>query len=84
METGIVVRTRLTIEKKYLGKGISIKFPVAGEWCVVPHDELVRIVGEVTPALKNRSWNEDGRCHWPDPATSRLRSAIQGYRVDSN
>ena len=77
----IVQKTRLTIARKYLGVGVDMLFPIQGRWYRIPHDELVRIVGEATPALNNRAWKEHGLCHWPDPATKKLREKLAPYRL---
>lgn len=64
----VQIKDRLTIDKKYMGKNLYMACPVNGSWCLVSHDELVRIVGETTLALSTRSWQEKGLYHWPSPS----------------
>lgn len=51
----VQLKSRLTINKKYLGKDLHIVFPLAGHWCLVEHDELVNIISGVTDWLKTSS-----------------------------
>ena len=51
-------------------------FPVTGQWYLVPHDTLVRIVGETTNALESRSWQENGLYTWPRPPKRLMRSLV--------
>lgn len=61
----VQIKDRLTIDKKYMGKDLYMACSVNGSWCLVSHDELVRIVGETTNALHTDSWQEKGQYHWP-------------------
>ena len=37
----VQLKSRLTLEEKYLGKEIRIAFPYDGKWFMYPHDEAV-------------------------------------------
>ena len=76
----VQLKGRLTIDKKYCGKDLWMAFRVEDRWYLVPHDELVWIVGETTPALKNKAWLEDGLCSWRKPP-QRLLNRLETYSV---
>ena len=63
----VKLKSRLSMDKKYMGKDLYIAFPANGSWYLVSHDELVRIVGETTNALCTKSWQEKGQYNWPRP-----------------
>ena len=42
----VQLKGRLTIAKKYLGKGLFMAFPIDGIWCLINHDELVEMIGK--------------------------------------
>ena len=84
--SGETLRVQLTsclaVGRKYENKGLWVAFPVEGDWYLLPHDQLRDIVGERTPALRNRSWLEDGRLWWGRP-TRALLVGIGPYRIRS-
>lgn len=55
----IQLKTRWTIERKYLGRPIDIAFKDDGVWFLVPHDEMVR-AGEAEGYCSQLSWTKDG------------------------
>ncbi len=55
----VQLKGRLTIAKKYQGKGLYIAFPVKKTWYLVSHDKLVRVVGKATSWLSTVSWTRD-------------------------
>ncbi len=64
------------IDKRKLGQGWHLDISVNGMRYLVPHDELVKIAGEVTPWLDSPSWRERGRYSTTRPSralTNRLR-----------
>ena len=56
----VQLKSRLTINKKYIGKGLWIAFPYGPYWYVIEHDSLINKVGEKTPWLDSISWKEKG------------------------
>lgn len=56
----VQLKGRVSIYKKYKGKDLYMCFPVGKNWCLVPHDELVRIAKETTPWLGSSSWSSGG------------------------
>lgn len=56
----VQLKGRVSIYQKYQGKDLHMCFPVGKNWCLVPHDKLVRIAGETTPWLDSPSWRSGG------------------------
>ena len=52
----VQLKSRLGIYKKYMGKDVYVCFPYEGNWYLIPHDELVDIIGNATPWLDSKSW----------------------------
>jgi len=52
----VQLKSRITIQKKYVGKDISMAFPHKGIWYLIAHDTLVEKIGEHTDWLKSESW----------------------------
>ena len=60
-----------------MGKDIHVAFPDhTGVWYLVPHDELVAIIGNATPWLESNSWQTKGWYSSARPSRA-LRAAIQ-------
>ena len=74
----VQLKSRLTIQKKYLEKELWMAFRVGDHWYLIPHDKLVRHVAETTPALKSKSWQAGGVYSWPNPP-KQLLNAIEKY-----
>ena len=68
----VQLKARLTIATKYSGQGLWMNFPVEGNWYLIEHDELVRIVGETTSWLQSRSWTDRGLYSSANPSRALL------------
>lgn len=75
----IQLKSRLTVSKKYGGKGLYMAFPVADGWHVLPHDKLVQIASE-HGYLGSKSWIEDGAYSTGKPSAS-LRHLLREYKL---
>ena len=68
----VQVKTRVSIERRYVGKSMHMCFPIAKDdeerWYLIPHDKLVKIVGTQTNWLNTRSWTTDGAYHSQSPS----------------
>ena len=73
----VQLKGRLTIDKKYIGKGLHIAFPVQGSWCLVEHDALVERARKHTNWLNTESWREKGLYHSDAPNAALLRSLAE-------
>ena len=76
----VQLKSRLTIAAKYRGKGLHVAFPLANGWCVIEHDELVRLVGIHTGWLASASWVEGEEYSSAAPA-QKLVGALAGHIV---
>jgi hypothetical protein len=84
----IQLKGRLSIAKKYEGKGLLLAFPAPGadaasEWYVVPHDLLVALAAEHSNALTSKDWNEKGLYSWPR-LSRRWLALLAPYRLASS
>ena len=79
----IQLKGRMLVEKRYIGKNLHMCFRIGGIWYLVPHDDLIRIVGEVSPAtFKTVSW-ERGTYSWPRPPKPILEK-LNDYALEPN
>jgi hypothetical protein len=79
----VQLKSRLTIDKKYIGKELHMAFPILGGWCLIEHDELVSLVGLHTNWLNTESWHSRGQYHSAAPG-QKLAEAISANIVKSN
>ena len=68
----VQLKGRLTIDRKYVGQDLWMNFPVGETWYMVPHDELVRVIGERTNWLNTKSWQEYGGYSSNNPSSDLL------------
>ena len=76
----VQLKARLTIDRKYTGRGLWMNFPVDRKWYLIEHDELVRIVDETTSWLQSRSWTERGLYSSAKPSRALLER-LATYRI---
>ncbi len=76
----VQLKARLTIDRKYCGRGLWMNFPAAGSWYLVEHDQLVRIVGERTNWLDSSSWTGEGMYSSGRPSRALL-DGLRAYRI---
>ena len=83
----VQLKGRLTIDSKYVGQDLWMNFPVGETWYIVPHDELVRAVGERTNWLNTKSWQEHGGYSSNNPSSDLLAElhpfALTGGAADN-
>jgi hypothetical protein len=56
----IQLKSRLTIQQKYCGKGLWMAFPHKRLWYLIEHDQLVEKVRQHTDWLGSHSWKDLG------------------------
>lgn len=61
-----------------VGKGLDIAFPIDSSWCLVEHDESVKIIGKVTSWLDSSSWTSKGQYHSRKPS-GKLVKELERY-----
>lgn len=75
----IQLKSRMTIDKKYIGKDLYIAFPEKENWFIYPHDLLLKIVN--TKGLCNtKKFHESGKWTWPYSPKHLLKS-IEDYKI---
>ena len=52
----VQLKSRLTFDKKYIGRSIWICFPYQGSWFLYEHDELLQIFGGKMNFTNTGSW----------------------------
>ena len=52
----VQLKSRVTIDQKYLGRGLWMAFPHGGFWYLIEHDSLVEKIGKHTVWLRSDSW----------------------------
>lgn len=77
----IQLKGRLTVDRKYQGKGLHIAFRDRGRWYVCPHDLLLDHVRGRIAATS--SWTEKGNYHWPG-LPDWVRPWLKGYALDDS
>ena len=68
----VQLKARLTIDRKYSGKELWMNFPSGGTWYLVPHDDLVDLIGQTTNWLNTTSWREHSGYSSANPSPSLL------------
>ena len=68
----VQLKSRLTIDRKYCGQDLWMNFPARGNWYLVEHDALLRIVGERTTWLSTSAWTDHGRYSSGSPSRALL------------
>ena len=54
----VQLKSRWTINRKYEGRDIWIAFPIAGDWYLMPHDEMVTKAER--GVVESLSWTKEG------------------------
>ena len=84
----VQLKSRLTIDRKYLGQDLWMNFPSAGAWYLVPHDKLVEVIGETTNWLNTSSWQENGLYSSANPSPKLLQQlhpfAVEAAEAPAN
>src|SRR5947209_6070372 len=81
----VQIKSRLTFDKKYLGKDLHIGFPSDDLIYVYPHDE---VLADYTALRKRRglaldasqAWARDGLVHWAKP-TQELLELLRPFEL---
>ncbi|WP_421380738.1 hypothetical protein ACOCG7_34425 (plasmid) [Paraburkholderia sp. DD10] len=75
----VQLKGRWTIDRKYVGRDIWIAFPLAGDWYLMPHDEMVATAGAAT---RTTSWIGNGLYSRPRLSAAMVK-ACAPYRFTS-
>ncbi|MDO8607858.1 MAG: hypothetical protein Q7R40_15080 [Phaeospirillum sp.] len=77
----VQLKSRWTIDRKYLGRDLWIAFADAnvGDWYLMPHDEMVDL-GTRMGFTGQASWTEKGLYH-RGPLSQAMREICEPYRL---
>ena len=76
----VQLKSRLTISKKYRGRGVHIAFPIGEVWYLLEHVRLTRIVDRTTGWRNTTSWTKHGGYSSPHPGKT-LENALAPYKI---
>lgn len=77
----VQLKSRLTVDKKYLNSDLYIAFPIKKFWYLVPHDTLVSLVKEHTKWTKTKSWNHECGGYSSGHPNKKLVQALEEYKL---
>lgn len=76
----VQLKSRLTIDRKYMGQDLWMNFPASGSWYLIEHDELVRTLAEEELYVTSPSWTNKGAYSNRKPRRTLL-DRLAGYRM---
>lgn len=78
----VQLKSRLTINRKYIGKDIYVAFRYEGDTYLYPHDELMNFIFKELPSTEKReSWAKVGGFSWPNPMPKKLKLKMAQYKL---
>lgn len=77
----VQLRSRMTIDKKYIGKEIYIAFHHGDDCYLFPHDEIMELVLVHTGVGTTDSWRDKGKYSWLQPSGWALE-ILAPYKID--
>jgi len=76
----VQLKGRMTVDKKYQGKGIHIAFLHNDECYVYPHDEVMTEILSLNKINTSKSWSDEGAYSWPN-IPSWAQPILSKFRV---
>lgn len=77
----IQLKSRLTIDKKYVGKDIYIAFLLGDDCYVYPHDEFLEgLIERGALGEQSNLWRKKGNRSWPRPPSWAIQT-LSKYRI---
>jgi hypothetical protein len=77
----VQLKGRLTIDRKYEGKGIFITFRLGERVFLYPHDEMVERIEARDAVGETVSWRDRGAYSWPSPPPSWALEILSKYEL---
>jgi hypothetical protein len=68
----LIETMRPHVQKRLLGRNVTLHITMAGKRFLVPHDALWQWVELETNVSNTKSWQELGHYHWPTPSVQML------------
>jgi hypothetical protein len=76
----VQLKSRLTINKKYIGKSLHMAFPLRGHWYLIEHDELLTLVRKHTTWLDSPYWKREENYNSANP-NGNLVTALAEHKL---
>lgn len=76
----VQLKGRLTLDKKYNGKGIYIAFNENNQWYLYPHDELQELILREGKLAGSMSWDDRGGYSWPR-IPKNIYAILERYKI---
>lgn len=77
----VQLKSRVTINKKYIGKDIYIAFRHESDVYLYPHDNMMNFIIQESPnTIKRLSWTAGGGFSWPK-VTKKLATELEKYKL---
>jgi len=76
----VQLKSRLTFDKKYVGRDLHICFPDGNEWFLYPHDDFLETILASTNIGETSSWKDQGGYSFPS-ISRKLREFLEPYRL---
>jgi hypothetical protein len=75
----VQLKTRLTLERKYMGRGLHVCFPSGHDWYLFPHDEFMRAVLDESTVGRSVSWERGGYSY--PTLSKKMKQRLSPYRL---
>jgi hypothetical protein len=76
----VQLKGRLSLDKKYLGKGLHMCFPDSGSWYLHPYDEVANHLLQKSNISNTESWQVKGIYNFPY-LSQPLRFYLEKFRL---
>ena len=73
----VQLKTRLTVSKKYMKKGLYICFPVEDEWYLIWHDDAAKWLLDNINLEDNKTWQSGRNCNYKPPNPQLMAAHAQ-------
>ena len=70
----VQLKTRLTVSKKYMKKGLYICFPVEDEWYLIWHDDAAKWLLDNINLEDNKTWQSGRNCNYKPPNPKLMKA----------
>ncbi len=79
----VQLKSRFTVDKKYVGKSIFVAAPIQKSWYLYPHDATVQFLQERHVYVGSASWNENGGYSVLTPG-QQIIDFLSQYKLDDS
>ena len=72
----VQLKSRLVVDKKYMGKNLYVVFPHKEDWFIYDHDALQASLANKGRIIGTESWKKSGAYSWPGVPAEFAREGI--------